>query len=394
MHVLFAHSNFPAQFGPLAARLVEAHGYLCTFVSEAEPGEAAGIRKVRYHPAGRTSSSTHPCARAFDGDMRHAAGIYEAVNGLARSLRPDVVVGHASLGPTLFLREVYPDVPIVSYFEDYSPPERCTTEFRPEWPRSPEDVLRTRPQNATTLLHLEDCDAGYSPTHFQRGLLPTVYQPKVSVIHDGIDTRFWRRQRPAVHGTPRVVTYVSRALDPLRGFDIFMRMAKRICEEYRDVIFLVVGSDVEGYGDEHKQFPEKSFKEHVLRRDDYDLEQIRFLGWVPPESLVQILGMSDLHVYLTVPIALSWSMLNAMACGCVVLGSDTGPVREVITDGENGLLRAFSDVDALARAALEVLERPEEFGELGRAAERTVVERYSLDVTVPRMIELYKGVVG
>lgn len=396
IHVLYVHSSFPGQFGPVAARLVAELGYTCTFVSRQEPGTTAGIRNLTYQPVGRVSASAHPCARAFEHDLRHAAGVYEALRPLRPRLHPELIVGHAGLGPTLFLADLYPDVPIIDYFEDFSPPERVGHDLRPEWPASEQDRLRVRPQNAMTLLHLEYCSAGYAPTRFQHGLLPEAYRSKIRVIHDGIDTRFWRR-RPdpsGEFGSPRVVTYVSRTLDPLRGFDIFMRVAKRVYEAYQDVVFLVVGSDAEGYGDELRRVPEKSFKEHVLNQDDYDLERFRFLGWVRPEALVQILGMSDLHIYLTAPFALSWSLLDAMACGCVVLASDTSPVQEVIRHGENGLLGGFYDVDGLAKEALDVLERPHAYRDLGRAARRTVVERYSLDVVVPQMVRLYEDVVA
>lgn len=391
MHVLFVHGNFPAQFGHIAVRLIELEGWTCTFVSETEPGTHAGIRKIRYRPDEHGPVARYTFSRAFEDDVRHAAGIYQALQPLGDALRPDLIVGHAGLGPTLFLPELYPDVPIITYLEDYYDPARAPDRFRSEWPPGEGDRLRARAQTATTLLQLEQAAAGWTPTRFQRDLLPPVYHPKVHVIHDGIDSDFWRR--PEGHddtlGSPRVVTYVSRALEPLRGFDIFMRVAKRIYTEFPDVVFHIAGTDAEGYGDELRQIPEATFREHVLNQDDYDLARFRFLGWVRPEALVQILSMSDLHITLTVPIVLSWSMLNAMACGCVVLASDTEPVREVIRDGENGLLRDLFDVDALADAALEVLKDPHAFRDLGIEAERTISERFSLRAVLPHLIDFF-----
>ena len=191
--------------------------------------------------------------------------------------------------------------------------------------------------------------------------------------------------------SPRIVTYVSRGLETLRGFDIFIKIAKLIYETYPDVLFLVVGGEEAAYGD-MKGLLETSFKEHVLNQDHYDLEKIQFLGVLPPEVLVQILSMSDLHIYLTAPFALSWSLLNAMACGCVVLASDTAPVSEVITSGHNGILRGFFDVEGFADAAVGVLRDPQSYRELGRAAVRTVSEGYGMDVTVPNMTSFYEEV--
>jgi glycosyltransferase involved in cell wall biosynthesis len=144
------------------------------------------------------------------------------------------------------------------------------------------------------------------------------------------------------------------------------------------------------YGGDLKHTGGRSFKEWVLAQDDYDLSRIRFLGNVRPAILSQILSLSDLHIYLTVPFVLSWSMLDAMSCGCVVLGSDTAPVREVIREGENGILRDFFDVDGLAQAAVDVLKDPGAYRHLGDAARRTVEETYALDAVLPRMIELYQ----
>jgi glycosyltransferase involved in cell wall biosynthesis len=242
-----------------------------------------------------------------------------------------------------------------------------------------------------SLLHLEYCDAGYSPTRFQRDLLPHPYHSKVEVIHDGIDTSLWARHRDDSFRLPRVVTYVARTFDPLRGFDIFMRVAKRIYQAFPDVVFYVVGSEGEGYGDEARGVG--SFKEFVLSQDDYDFTKLKFLGRLRPDALAQVLGMSDLHIYLTAPLALSWSLLDAMACGCVILASNTAPVEEVVEDGRNGLLRDFFDVDGLVESALSVLKDPGAYRSLGDAAQRTVDERYSVDVTLPRMKEFFERVV-
>jgi glycosyltransferase involved in cell wall biosynthesis len=251
------------------------------------------------------------------------------------------------------------------------------------------------------LLDLDYCQAGYTPTHFQHSLFPDSYRAKIRVLHDGIDTDFWQPYevpdraiggfRPAPE--TRVVTYVSRGLESMRGFDIFMRVAKRICERRRDVIFLVVGEDRVAYGGDLERTGGRSFKEHVLAQDDYDPERIRFTGRVAPDVLARILSISDLHIYLTVPFVLSWSLLDAMACGCTVLGSDTEPVRELIQQGQNGLLGDFFDVDELTELALEVLAEPRKYrAHLGAAARRTIEDGYSVRVTMPRMAAFYEEV--
>jgi glycosyltransferase involved in cell wall biosynthesis len=217
---------------------------------------------------------------------------------------------------------------------------------------------------------------------------------KIAVIFDGIETDVFRRRADVprrigdrvIEPSTRVVTYVSRGFESVRGFDIFMKTAKRIYQENPDVVFIVVGSDRICYGGDQKHFRHRTFREHVLAQDDYDLAKFLFTGMVPIRTLVDILSLSDLHIYLTVPFVLSWSLLDALACGCTVLASDTMPVREVIHDASNGLLADFFDVESLAGKALAVLRDPPAYRPLGERGIALIQERYALDVTLPRLI--------
>jgi glycosyltransferase involved in cell wall biosynthesis len=248
------------------------------------------------------------------------------------------------------------------------------------------------------LLDLVHCRCGYSPTFFQRGLFPEVLRPKIEVIFDGIPTDVYRRrhnvprriQDQAVPSSTRIVTYVSRGFESMRGFDIFMRVAKRIYQAYPDVLFVVVGSDRICYGGDTRQIQHETFREHVLAQDHYDLSKFVFPGMVRPTTLVDLFSLSDLHIYLTVPFVLSWSLMDALACGCTVLASDTAPAREVITDGETGLLADFFDVEGLVRRALEVLRDPAAYRAMGLRAVSLIEDRYALDVTLPQLVELFE----
>jgi len=398
MHILFVHRNFPAQFGHIAAALVATGDYRCTFISEKQAGRIEGIRKLRYAVRGGATETTHPCGVMLENGLWHAEAVYSALKAHA-DVKPDVVVGHSGLGSTFLLPELY-DCPIVNYFEYYYHPHGTDVGARKEFPPDEFAYLRARVRNAMLLLDLQTCDAGYSPTAWQRELFPTEYRDKIEQIHDGIDTEYWRRreQPRAIAGKPvpegtKIVTYVSRGLESMRGFDIFMRVAKRICEQRSDVIFVVVGSDRVCYGNDLQHIPEKSFREHVLANGDYPLDRILFPGRVPADHLVRLFSLSDLHIYLTVPFVLSWSVLNAMSASCVVLGSDTAPVREAIRDEENGLLAPFDDVEALVERANRVLDDPQEHrATLGAAARRTIEERFSMRVHLPRFAEMLQAV--
>jgi glycosyltransferase involved in cell wall biosynthesis len=214
------------------------------------------------------------------------------------------------------------------------------------------------------------------------------------VIFDGIETDIFHRRADIprrvgdrmISPSTRIVTYVSRGFESMRGFDIFMRVAKQIYRAFPDVLFVVIGSDRICYGGDQKHIRHPTFREHVLAQEDYDLSKFVFTGSVSTSVLVNLFSLSDLHIYLTVPFVLSWSLLNALACGCTVLASKTAPVQEVIADGSNGLLADFFDVDGLAEKALAVLRDPAAYRPLGERGVALIHEQYALDVTLPKLI--------
>jgi glycosyltransferase involved in cell wall biosynthesis len=396
VHVLFVHQNFPAQFGQVARYLLERHGYQCTFISQNPPAQASGIQRIQYRLRGGATRNTHYCSRTFENAIWHAHAIYETLKAHPE-IHPDLIVAHSGFGSTLFLRELYP-CPVINYFEYFYHPVGSDMDFRPDFPPLEIDRLRARARNAMILLDLDNCDLGYSPTYFQRDRLPAEYRDKVRVVFDGIDTTLWRPRtvRPRrlgnriVDDDVRIVTFVSRGLESMRGFDIFMKMAKKLCERRKDVLFAVVGEDRICYGGDEKYTGTKSFKSWVLSRDDYDLARFVFLGLIPPAALAELFSISDLHVYLTVPFVLSWSLMNALACGTAVLASRTPPVCEMIEHGKNGLLVDFFDVPGMVEIAESVLNVPDRFKHLGAAAVELVRSQYSLDVCLPKMLSLYQ----
>jgi glycosyltransferase involved in cell wall biosynthesis len=401
MHVLFVHQNFPAQFGPFAFRLARMPGWSCTFVSHKQEGTVRGVRCVKYPLAGGATGKTHYCSRTFENAVWHAAGVHDALAALPE-VRPDLVVGHSGFGSTLFLRDLYPGVPVVNLFEYFYRVEGSDMDFRPDFPPLPADRLRARTRNAMILLDLDNCDLGYSPTAWQRSRFPAEYQPKLRTLFDGIDTTLWKPDpaaprrvgtREVPPGT-RIVTYVARGFESMRGFDVFMRVAKKLCDRRRDVVFAVVGSDRVCYGGDERFTGGKTFKDWVLAQDDYDPSRFVFTGTLPEEELARLLAASDLHVYLTVPFVLSWSLFDALACGAVVLASDTAPVRDLIEHGKTGLLVPFFDADAFADAAGRVLDDPAAFRPLGAAGAALVRERYSLDASLPQFVALCEEAVA
>jgi len=410
MNVLYIHQNYPAQFGHIAANLVKNRGWKCTFLSQLPPANDQGVDRIQYVLAGGAIKQTHFCSRTFENAVWHTDAVYQALKKRP-DVQPDLIVGHSGFGSTLFLRDLYPHTPIINLFEYYyhASGENCDLSFRRDlnWPIDPQLLHRSRCRNAMILLDLQNCDSGYCPTEYQRSLFPAEYAHKLRRVFDGVDRAIYHgfnetlrapvteRGSREVAGvrlpaSTRVVTYVSRGFESMRGFDIFMKSARLIAERFPEVMFFVVGTDRIAYGgDEKHTAPHKSFKEWVLSQGDYDMSRFTFTGRLSVPDLARLLATSDLHIYLTVPFVLSWSMMDAMSCGAVVLASDTAPVREMIQHGKNGLLADFFNPEDFARQAVKVLQHPEAYRPLGRAAEQTIIDHYSLEAVLPRMLEMY-----
>jgi len=224
MHVLFVHQNFPAQFGHVAGHLIQRHQFRCSFVNERRSGAVGGIECIQYKADGGATKENHYLTRTFENTTRHAYGVYQAVKARP-DLKPDLIVGHSGFGSTLFLRELFPDVPIINYFEYFYRTRNSDMDFRKEYPPLPLDFLRARARNATVLLDLDNCDAGYSPTEYQKSLFPKEFQSKIRAIFDGVDTNVWKPMPdlPRVVNNfqipegMKVITYATRGMESMRG---------------------------------------------------------------------------------------------------------------------------------------------------------------------------------
>jgi glycosyltransferase involved in cell wall biosynthesis len=398
MQLLFVHPNFPGQFGPVLSRLSKQPDLDCVFLSNNASGLQGGARCIPYKAKSGATQSTHYCSRSFESAVWSAHAVYEACT--AAQLNPDVIVGHSGFGTTVFLQELY-RCPIVNLFEYYYHTHQSDMDFRPDFPPPAISRLRAHARNAMILLDLQACTAGYVPTAWQKSLFPQEYARKLDVLHDGIDTDLWQRRagprrigNEVIDDDVRIVTYVARGLESMRGFDIFVRVANKIAKEMRNVLFVVVGSDRVCYGNDLDHINTKTFREHVIQTERPDLTRFRFLGMLPKTQLADLLSRSDLHLYLTVPFVLSWSLLNALACECTVLASDVAPVRDVIQHGRTGLLGDFFDVDGLADQAIQVLRDPLQYRVLGQAGRALVEREYSLDRTIPHFLSLIEKVTG
>jgi glycosyltransferase involved in cell wall biosynthesis len=395
MKILFVHQNYPAQFGHVARYLIDKHGHECVFVSQKPGKHEPGLHRVQYRLAGKPRSGGHPAARVFEETLWHCQAVHDALEPLT-DLVPDLIVGHSGFGSTLYLRDLF-DCPVLNYFEYFYPAHESDADYRPDFPTGQRAALRSRSRNAMILLDLENCDRGYSPTHWQHARLPEAYRPRVEVHFDGIDLDIWKRSTGPrrignweVPAGCKLVTYATRGMESMRGFDIFLAMAHRLCRLRPDVVFAIAGEDRICYGGDKKVTGGRSFKEHLFALGHLDTSRFHFLGLLPPAELAKLFSFTDLHVYLTVPFVLSWSLFNALACEAVVLASATDPVREVIEHERTGLLVPFFDVEGFVEQAVRVLADPPRYRPLGVAGRALMAERYAHEVCLPRLARLYE----
>ncbi len=319
----------------------------------------------------------------------------------AEGFSPDLIYVHPSWGESLGLREVWPETRIVSFCEFHYHPYGADTNFDPEFgPADWAADVRVRVKNAAHHLAMEISDHGISPTEWQRSQYPEWFRRHISVVHDGIDTSMVKPEPSArldirsrnveLMAGDEVVTFVSRTLEPYRGYHIFMRALPEILRRRPRARVIIVGGNEGGYGASPPagtSWRERFLAEAVAA--GLDLSRVHFLGRIPYAAFLSVLHVSAVHVYLTYPFVLSWSLLESMSAGCYVVGSNTPPVAEFIQHQQNGVLVDFFDVAALVDAVQEGLSAGDAGQALRLAARQTILEHYDLQsICLPRQIEL------
>jgi glycosyltransferase involved in cell wall biosynthesis len=384
--VLFVHTNFPAQFG-FVAQAMAARGHRCRAIASSTGREIAGVPLLRWSGGRGSTPGIFPPATRAEADFIRGTGAARAALALKEGgFEPDVVVGHPGWGETVFLREVFPKARQVAYAEFYYRVEGGDVGFDPEFGTpSIEERFRIQAKNATMAMAYAEADRIVAPTRFQASLLPAAFRERAAIIHEGVDPKRVRpdpnaRLEAGKHvldrGTP-VVTFVNRRFEPLRGYHVFMRALPRFLAEVPDAHAVLIGSDAEaGYGLAAPKGTtwRQRFLDEV--KDRIDLGRVHFTGHLPHDRMLAALSIARAHVYYTYPFVLSWSLLEAMASECLIVASDTAPLRDAIRPGENGLLLDFFDHGALAEALIAACRTPEAFVPLRKAARETVIAEF------------------
>lgn len=402
MNWLFIHQNFPGQYLHIVQRLAARGTERVVFLAQPNGNRIEGVRRINYRLIQAPSAAIYADAAEFEAATIRAASVSRACRELARTgFRPDIVVGHNGWGELLNIKDVWPDVPVLGYFEFFYRTDGADVGFDPEFPMVELDRARVRAKNAVNLLGLQVSDAGQTPTVWQREAYPAWAQPDLHTVTEGVDLLHCCPDAKAQFRLPTdvliqpggspLVTYVARNLEPYRGFHIFMRALPPLLRERPDLQVAIVGGDGVSYGRPPERFA--NWRNAMLAElgGALDLSRVHFLGCVPYDKYLALLQVSSVHVYLTYPFVASWSLREALACGCAMVCSDTAPIREFVSDDENGLLVAFHDPRALARTIGELLESPDLAQRLRASARRRAEHELDINLHHARFAAVVDG---
>ncbi|MGZ8409901.1 MAG: glycosyltransferase [Hyphomicrobium sp.] len=402
MRILFVHKFFPGQFAHLAAALAADPAHDVVFISTAASATLPGVRQRAITASRKASPRTHHYLQSLEDAVLLGQAAYRECQSLIREgFWPDVIYAHAGFGPGLYIDDAFPHVPLLGYFEWYYRSKGADADFLAPRGVTEDERLRIRMRNAALLIELTQCACGVCPTAFQRSQFPAEFQRKLVTMHDGVDIDYFtpadrNRRRPSlpIPGLPEdavIVTYTARGLEPYRGFPQFLQAIAIVQQRQPEVHAIIVGSDRVYYGPPAPGG--RTYKALMLERlPQLDHQRLHFIDFLSLEAYRSVLQASAVHVYLTVPFVLSWSLIEAMATGCTIVASDTAPVREVIAPDVTGLLADFRDPCAIAECMLQALTNPDLACRVGAAARRQAVDRFALGVLLPKQLNLLKRV--
>lgn len=394
MKILLIHQNFPGQYKHLAPALAaQGHQVVALTCKVKKPQTWQGVHIIPYEIKGASTQGIHPWLADFETKMLRATSCYRGALGLKeQGFEPDVICAHHGWGESMFLKDVWPKARLGLYCELYHLTEHPFVNFDPEFAsKNPAgDKLRIRMKNLNNRMHEEVMDAGISPTRFQASTFPDHWQDRLTVAHDGIDTALVRpdpdarlviENGPVLTRDDEVITFINRNLEPYRGYHVFMRALPDLLKRRPQAHVVMLGGDGTSYGSKppNGQTWKQIYIDEVRDQiSDADWNRVHFLGRVPYDRFLAMMQISRVHVYLTYPFVLSWSLLEAMSAEAAIVASDTPPVREVMTEDETGWMVDFFDRTGLVDRVCDLLDDPATRARLGANARALVQQQYDL----------------
>ena len=406
MKLLFVHCNFPAQFRHLAQHYGQAPGHEVRFLAQSKEWTASSLAGVELHQysLGRDPQGQlcHPYLRRYEAAMLHGqAAFREALKLRQGGFEPDVIVGHSGFGNTLFLKEVWPKARFVGYFEWFYRTSGSDVGFGSQEPASPDTALRVHSYNTPIVMDLALCDGALCPTQWQASQFPAALRERLDVVFDGIDTTYFSPlpDRSAglnlrdvqIPADVPLVTYVTRGFEPYRGWPQVAEGLALLLQRNPRAHVLLVGSDDVAYG--ARRGDGRSWRSWALEQWPMDPSRLHQLPPLQYDEYRQVLHHSWVHVYWTIPFILSWSLMESLATGCCVVASNTEPVREMMSSGQQGMLVDFFDPQALAQQVDALLQDPQRRQQLGQQArEHILASGYDRNTCLQRQLALIERI--
>lgn len=397
MNILFLHRNFPAQFRHISAALASDPNNKVFFITNNDKLQLPNIHKVYYKLKREVPRNCHRYLRFYEESIIHAQATAEAALALKnQGFKPDIIYGH-TWGQTMFMKDIFPDVPLLCYFEWFYNAVGGDMGFDGK-ELNIDELAKLRCKNSHLLVDLYTCDAGICPTNWQKSQFPKKFHGVIKVLHDGVDTDFCVPNQDAkflikdknieLTAKDEVITYATRGMEEYRGFPQFMRAVEKLLKKRPNLHVVIGGEDRVCYG---PQLANTTYKTMMLKQLDLDMERVHFVGGLPFNEYVKLLQITSAHVYLTYPFVLSWSLLDAMSCACPIVASNTQPVLEVMQDNYNGILFDFFNIDEQVERIEYALDNKNKMEALRHNARKTIVDNYALKDLLPKHIEYIKS---
>lgn len=392
MNILFIHREFPGHFKFIAPLMAKLQNHVVLFITSDGENQLEGVNKLPY-PRPKIIHQDYPFIQSFEENVLHGQEVAKIAMAMKeKGIIPDVIFG-LSWGSTMFMKDIFPDVPLICYFEWFENADGKDPNFEntitDEGKRA-----QVRAGNVHRLIDLVACDGGICPTEWQKRQFPKEFHHKIKVIHDGVDTDtccpdakaklLIKDKNIVLTAQDEVITYATRGMEPARGFPQFMEAIEKLQKKRPNAHFIIGGNDSVFYSE---KLTGTTYKEQMLSKLNLDMSKVHFVGGLDFIEYLNMLQISSVHVYSTVPFVLSWSIIEAMSAGCCIVASNTAPVLEVIKDNYNGLLFDFNNVDQLVEKIEYALDNKTEVEKIRWNARQSAVEKYDFKKTIPLQIQ-------
>jgi len=350
MKLLALHNNSPAQFKYLLQYAKKHHDYEIVFCSLFS-SHATDIYKTEIIQD-TISSRLTPLEKQF----QFSQIFYKKMSSLRSShYRPDIILSHSGWGCGLYAKHLFPFAKLVCYHEWWFKEAYLDPDLSHLESTDKESFCSLYQRNSLVALELSNADLIITPTRFQRDSLPKCFQANTLIIHEGTDVNYYR-YNPAFkcRSGSYYLTYATRGMEPIRGFEYFVRALPSLLKLNTDIRIIIAGEDNQHYGGsgskkdfKYGQWAKSFIDKHGLR------SRVNFCGRLDQVKYARLLKMSYIHYYFSKAFVPSWSLVDAMASGCRIIATKIPPVIEILGDSE--LLIDHTCIDKVIQSTESIL---------------------------------------